>query len=154
MRSSYYVTLIACLLANASAKKAWKDVDTLQIGVKHKPEECPRKSQLGNEIQIHYTGWLTDGTQFGSSIGEEPFKFQMGEGDVIEGWEQGLLNMCVGEMRRLKIPAALGYRDKGFADLGIPAGASLYFDTELVSIEDGPVVIHLDANSLNDLSEF
>ncbi|KAK9918476.1 hypothetical protein WJX75_004354 [Coccomyxa subellipsoidea] len=133
MPSSAGVAIIVSLFAAAFAKKTWKDVDTLQVGVK---------------------GWLTDGTEFGSSIGAEPLKFQLGEGDVIEGWEQGLLNMCVDEKRRLKIPAALGYRDIGYKDLGIPAGASLYFDTELVSVEEGPEVLHINQDSLVDLSEF
>ena len=61
-----------------------------------------------------------DGTQFSSTAGEKPFKFQLGEREVVEGWEQGITGMCVGERRRLKVPASLGYMDKGNPELGIP----------------------------------
>merc|ERR1719419_1238715 len=85
---------------------------------------------------MHYTGKLKeDGTEFDSSIGRgTPLKFTLGAGQVILGWDQGLLNMCVGEKRKLIIPSHLGYGDTG-APPKIPAGATLVFEVELVGID-------------------
>ncbi len=74
-----------------------------------------------------------DGTQFKSTLDGEPLKFQLGEGDVIEGWEQGIAGMCVGERRRLKVPPELGYQDKGHPGLGVPGALQApYLSTSFV----------------------
>lgn len=126
--------LLACLLGPALAKD--KDVKELQIGVKHKPTECTRKAKPGDTVHVHYTGKLVDGTKFDSSHDRsEPIVFELGAGRVIKGWDQGLLGMCVGEKRKLKIPPHLGYGDGG-AGPKIPGGATLIFDTELVKIDE------------------
>ncbi|KAG5666191.1 hypothetical protein PVAND_017824 [Polypedilum vanderplanki] len=68
---------------------------------------------------------------------DQPFTFQIGAGQVIKGWDQGLLDMCVGEKRKLTIPPSLGYGDRGAGNV-IPGGATLIFDVELVNIGDSP----------------
>ena len=84
---------------------------------------------------MHYTGTLTDGTKFDSSRDRDsPFQFQLGAGQVIKGWDQGLMGMCIGEKRKLTIPPELGYGDRG-AGGQIPGGATLIFETELLAIE-------------------
>ena len=105
----------------------------LRIGVIARAESCTRKSQSGDRLSMHYTGTLVDGTEFDSSIGRSPFEFVLGKGQVIKGWDQGLVNMCVGEKRRLTIPSNLGYGSSGSGK--IPGGATLLFDVELLNIE-------------------
>jgi FKBP-type peptidyl-prolyl cis-trans isomerase FkpA len=96
----------------------------------------------GQTAVVNYTGWLYDsggpdhkGRQFDSSIpGGQPFKFKLGAGQVIKGWDQGVAGMQVGGSRRLTIPAALAYGDDGAGGV-IPPGATLVFDIELLAIE-------------------
>ncbi|XP_056657509.1 peptidyl-prolyl cis-trans isomerase FKBP2 isoform X1 [Monodelphis domestica] len=83
----------------------------LQIGVKKRVEHCPLKSRKGDVLHIHYSGRLEDGTEFDSSLQhDQPFVFSLGTGQVIKGWDQGLLGMCEGEKRKLVIPSELGKR--------------------------------------------
>eukprot|EP00026_Physarum_polycephalum_P022650 Phypoly_transcript_26881.p1 GENE.Phypoly_transcript_26881~~Phypoly_transcript_26881.p1 ORF type:complete len:131 (+),score=13.62 Phypoly_transcript_26881:25-417(+) len=106
--------LVILVLVVLCAAFASADSEKLRIGVKHRPETCDQKSQIGDTLKIHYTGKLEDGTEFDSSIPRgDPFSFKLGAGQVIKGWDQGLTGMCVGEKRRLKIPASLGYGDRG-----------------------------------------
>jgi FKBP-type peptidyl-prolyl cis-trans isomerase FkpA len=96
----------------------------------------------GKIAVVQYTGWLYDaaakdnkGKQFDSSRnGAGPFRFPLGTGQVIKGWDQGVAGMKVGESRRLVIPADLAYGDSGAGGV-IPPGATLLFDVELVAIE-------------------
>ena len=90
------------------------------------------KARQGATAVVHYTGWLLDGTKFDSSLDQgTPFEFVIGTGQVIKGWDQGLLSMCAGERRRLTIPSGLGYGDRG-SPPRIPGGATLVFDVELI----------------------
>ncbi|KAG6785388.1 hypothetical protein POTOM_011118 [Populus tomentosa] len=127
------IFLLLSVSALVSAKKSG-DVKELQIGVKYKPETCEVQAHKGDSIKVHYRGKLTDGTVFDSSFERgDPIAFELGSGQVIKGWDQGLLGACVGEKRKLKIPAKLGYGEQGSPPT-IPGGATLIFDTELVEV--------------------
>ncbi|MFT5359623.1 MAG: FKBP-type peptidyl-prolyl cis-trans isomerase [Candidatus Paceibacteria bacterium] len=97
-------------------------------------EGSGEESKIGNTVYMHYTGTLLDGTVFDSSIGKDPFPFTLGENRVIAGWEQGVLGMKTGEKRRLTIPAALAYGDRGAGNL-IGPGETLVFEVELLEIK-------------------
>ena len=88
-----------------------------------------------NIVTVNYTGWLTDGTKFDSSLnpGRSPFRFTVGGGQVIKGWDEGLLGMKVGGKRKLTIPPSMGY---GNQDMGvIPSNSTLIFEIDLLIIE-------------------
>lgn len=88
----------------------------------------------GKILTVHYTGTLADGTKFDSSLDRgEPFRFVLGAGQVIQGWEQGLAGMKVGGRRHLVIPPQLAYGDNAVG--AIPAGSTLLFDVELLSVD-------------------
>lgn len=112
-----------------------KKVDKLQIGIKKRAEKCEVKSRKGDVLHMHYTGTLLDGTEFDSSrTRNEEFTFTLGMGQVIKGWDQGLLNMCVGERRILTIPSNMAYGERG-SPPKIPPNAPLKFDVELMKID-------------------
>ncbi|GAB4830301.1 hypothetical protein Ancab_019939 [Ancistrocladus abbreviatus] len=137
MAKAISILLLLAVATLVYAKKSG-DVTELQIGVKHKPNTCDIQAHKGDKVKVHYRGSLTDGTVFDSSYERgDPIGFELGSGQVIKGWDQGLLGMCVGEKRKLKIPAKLGYGDHG-SPPKIPGGATLIFDTELVSVNDKP----------------
>jgi FKBP-type peptidyl-prolyl cis-trans isomerase len=88
----------------------------------------------GQTAVVHYTGWLTNGTKFDSSVDRgTPFSFTLGEGKVIIGWEQGILGMKVGEKRKLTIAPELGYGPQAVGGV-IPANSTLIFEVELLEI--------------------
>lgn len=94
-----------------------------------------RVTKKGDTISVHYVGTLTDGTKFDSSVDRgEPFSFTVGAGQVIRGWDEGLLGMKVGEKRKLTIPSEMGYGSRG-AGAFIPPNATLVFETELMDIK-------------------
>jgi peptidylprolyl isomerase len=89
----------------------------------------------GTQVTVHYTGWLTSGKQFDSSVGRNrPFTFEIGRGKVIKGWDEGVLSMQVGGSRQLKIPPALGYGLRGSPPV-IPKDATLIFEVELLDVQ-------------------
>lgn len=93
-----------------------------------------KEAKAGDTVSAHYTGYLTDGTKFDSSVGGDPIVFPLGTGSVIEGWDEGLQGMKVGEKRRLIIPPQLGYGARGAGGV-IPPNATLIFDVELVDVQ-------------------
>ncbi|KAI1111018.1 hypothetical protein F5Y14DRAFT_426829 [Nemania sp. NC0429] len=102
------------------------------------PVECDRKTKKGDAIEVHYRGTLaSNGNKFDASYDRgTPFGFQLGAGRVIKGWDEGLLDMCIGEKRTLTIPPELGYGNRGMGP--IPAGSTLVFETELIGIQGVP----------------
>lgn len=136
---------LALLIALAvCTQPALSDGDAeLKVEIVKSSDSCSRKSKKGDILSMHYTGTLVDGKEFDSSRQRgEPFRFQIGLGQVIKGWDQGLLDMCVGDKRKLTVPPSLGYGEAGAGDR-IPPGATLVFETELTKIEDGPPPVNV-----------
>lgn len=147
---------VLVVLALAGATFAGPEVTELKVDVVSVPEGCSVKSKHGDMLTMHYTGTLDDGHKFDSSYDrDQPFTFQIGVGQVIKGWDQGLLDMCVGEKRKLTIPSSLGYGERGAGNV-IPPHATLHFDVELINIGDSPpttnVFKEIDADQDNMLS--
>lgn len=92
-------------------------------------------AKVGQRVAVHYTGKLSTGSTFDSSVGRgQPFEFKIGEGAVIKGWDAGLQGMKVGEKRRLTIPPEYGYGKRGSGGK-IPPDSTLVFDLELIKID-------------------
>ena len=92
------------------------------------------EAKKGQHVSVHYVGTLQDGTKFDSSRDRgEGFEFQLGTGQVIAGWDQGIVGMKVGEQRKLTVPPHLGYGAQGFPG-AIPPNATLVFEVELLEV--------------------
>jgi FKBP-type peptidyl-prolyl cis-trans isomerase len=92
-------------------------------------------AQSRQKVKVHYTGWLTNGKKFDSSVDAgRPFDFKLGAGDVIKGWDEGVAGMKVGGKRQLRIPPNLGYGRDGSPPV-IPPDATLIFDVELLAVK-------------------
>ncbi|MCW7462538.1 FKBP-type peptidyl-prolyl cis-trans isomerase [Leptospira limi] len=93
-----------------------------------------REAIRGTTVVVHYTGKLTNGKVFDSSVDRgEPFSFQLGQGQVIQGWERGIVGMKEGGKRKLTIPPKFGYGDRAVGP--IPANSTLVFDVELIKVK-------------------
>jgi FKBP-type peptidyl-prolyl cis-trans isomerase len=148
--------VIAGIVLSRSIANAPKNVDKSDVSVpsqiqvnqtnENKPMQLEIKTtqegtgdrvvKAGDTVSVQYTGKLEDGTKFDSSYdhGGQPFSFTVGAGQVIKGWDEGLLGAKVGEKRTLTIPSDLGYGATG-AGAAIPPNATLIFDVEIVSIK-------------------
>ncbi|CAO3670133.1 unnamed protein product [Umbelopsis ramanniana] len=141
--TSLFTVAISCLALGVSVDALKEPPTTLQIGIKKKipDEECTTRTKTGDTVSMHYTGTLFEtGEKFDSSLDRnDPLTFVLGTGRVIQGWDRGLQNMCVGEKRKLVIPPNLAYGDRG-APGAIPPGATLVFEVELVANDPAPDV--------------
>jgi FKBP-type peptidyl-prolyl cis-trans isomerase len=92
-------------------------------------------AQVGQHVKVDYTGWLTNGKKFDSSVGTgKPFDFMLGAGQVIKGWDEGVAGMKVGGKRQLRIPPDLAYGPAGYTTV-IPPNSTLIFDVRLVDVK-------------------
>lgn len=115
-----------------------KDTITTESGLQYIIVEPSKKDAVnpvvGNKVQVHYSGYLTDGKMFDSSVKRnQPFEFTLGAGQVIKGWDEGIALMKVGEKCRFVIPYQLAYGEKGYPG-AIPPKATLVFDVELIKV--------------------
>jgi len=135
VKNLVHLVLLVALTMGVTGEEAKAGQKKLQIGIKKRIEDCAVKSRRGDLLHMHYTGTLEDGTEFDSSIPRgQPLTFTLGSGQVIKGWDQGLIGMCEGERRKLVIPSDLGYGNSG-SPPKIPGGATLIFEVDLVKIE-------------------
>lgn len=115
----------------AGAKEVTTSSGLKYADVKVGTGSSPKKGDL---VTVHYTGTLTDGKKFDSSLDRgQPFQFQIGIGQVIKGWDEGVMTMKVGGKRKLTIPPDLGYGARGAGDV-IPPNSTLLFDVELLKV--------------------
>jgi FKBP-type peptidyl-prolyl cis-trans isomerase len=98
-------------------------------------EGTGKEAKSGSVVSVHYTGWLTNGKKFDSSVDRgQPFSFTLGKGQVIKGWDQGVATMKIGDKIKLTIPPELGYGARGAGNV-IPANATLVFEVELLDVK-------------------
>lgn len=128
--------------SGANAMKREKTASGLEFEIMSSAKDDARKPEKGNIVTVHYTGWLADDkgnprmdSKFDSSVDRgTPFQFVIGRGQVIKGWDEGVMLMKVGEKRRLILPASIAYGAHG-AGGKIPPHATLVFDVELLDIK-------------------
>ena len=93
------------------------------------------EAKAGMHVKVHYTGWLTTGKKFDSSVdANRPYEFNLGQGEVIKGWDEGVAGMKVGGKRQLRIPPELAYGEAGHPPQ-IPQNATLIFDVQLLAVK-------------------
>jgi len=143
VQTFFIIALSITLVMFATTLKADLKTETIIQG-------SGSKAELGMRVQVHYTGKLDDGTVFDSSVPRgEPFVFTLGQRQVIQGWEEGILGMLVGETRVLTIPPALAYGSSGAGDI-IPPNATLIFDVQLLATSWPPSLKELTTEQLLD----
>ena len=153
-----FLVILLVLVATVGAK-SWKSQTGLKIEVLETPEKCDKVAKYGDNVAIEYRGTLEDGKLFSGTdiLGQygpviHPFEFQLGLGEVIMGWDEGIMGMCVGEKRRLTVPPELGYGSQGAGSL-IPGGATTYYYVELISAVKGkPKVNQMFLKAIQDMN--
>lgn len=132
------VFIVYIYMANVKNNSINKDLDmenltNNELKITVLKEGDGKIAKNNDKIKVHYTGWLVDGTKFDSSLDRgEAFEFVLGIGQVIQGWDQGVLGMKEGEIRRLEIPSQMAYGER---DLGtIPANSDLNFEVQLLEV--------------------
>ena len=123
---SAVVVFLALHISNVAA--GFLEIEDLSVGT-------GVEAINGDKVTVHYTGWLIDGTKFDSSLDRgQPFSFQIGARQVIEGWDRGLRGMQIGGVRKLTIPPELAYGDRAVGGGLIPANSTLVFEIRLLKI--------------------
>ena len=123
------VIFAVLVLAMSASRAEYLEVEDITVGV-------GQAAQSGDTISVHYTGWLASGKKFDSSRDRGmPFSFRLGSGQVIQGWDRGLIGMQVGGVRRLTIPPEQGYGNREVGGGLIPPNSTLIFEVELLNIE-------------------
>lgn len=137
MEEKLVIRFLLCLLllctSSVFAKKK------LKIITESKPSDCTAVAEDGDTLVVHYTGSLESGLVFDSSRERDPFPVMLGAGQVIKGWDEGLVGMCQGEIRKLIIPPHLAYGDTGVQNI-IPGGSTLHFTVELIELQKKPLM--------------
>lgn len=133
MRHALLLLLLGLGLAACGGDSTTAPTDSGQVAVEDLVVGTGSTAVAGDTLNVHYTGWLADGTKFDSSYDRgQTYAFRLGAGQVIAGWDQGLAGMKVGGKRRLIIPPSLAYGSSGYGP--IPGNATLKFEVDLVSI--------------------
>ena len=143
--------LAACLAGPAASAQGQKPQDaeakekksmtepkevTTSTGLRYVDQKVGegQEAKAGDVVEVHYTGWLTNGTKFDSSVDRnQPFTFKLGEGQVIKGWDQGVAGMRLGGKRKLTVPPNLAYGSAAYGP--IPGNSTLMFDVELLGVK-------------------
>ncbi len=134
MQKSFVIIVLLLSFFNSSCgKKNFMTKSGIQIEVITEGKGAsPKEGQI---VTVHYTGWLTDSTKFDSSVDRgQPFKYQFGVGQVIQGWDDGVATMKLGGKSKFTIPPELGYGQSGAGGV-IPPNATLIFEVELLGIQ-------------------
>ncbi|CAJ0952879.1 unnamed protein product, partial [Mesorhabditis belari] len=128
--------IVSALAEEEEQKLKWKDDDGLEVKIIRpiKAEKCKQKSQEGDTLEQFYRLTDKDGKEIGSNFGKKPYTFTLGKGQVIPGMERAMTGMCIGEKRKVVIPPALGFGEKGRERDNIAADQSLYYTVQLVDL--------------------
>ncbi|XP_028854429.1 peptidyl-prolyl cis-trans isomerase FKBP11 [Denticeps clupeoides] len=125
--------LLAAACGSAAAEDGQEELEELLLETLVKPESCAVASQMGDTLQIHYTGRLMDGKVIDSSLSRDPLVVELGKRTVIAGLEQSLIGVCEGQKIKATIPAHLAYGKRGYPPT-IPGDAALEFEVEVLSV--------------------